>query len=264
MADSFFTIMISISCINYYSSLSLTADPPDPVSYTDPPDPVSCNCIGNRKCDKSNHCTLKSAKHWCYTIIRNFAGVIAYERGCVTRCTEYYNDHEMKNCCQGDKCNNEAIPSTWPSVSSTMPSVVPTKSYVPPSLTEATTATPASPTTDDSSTDILIFEQPTTSDPENPRQLICHCSGCRNGLTTCVASVACASLTIDLVKMTWCVQDKFSCKNSTFELNCCYTNYCNGPPMPSPGSPCDDEDTEQSGGCEVGELLISEMHWFFM
>ena len=179
--------------------------------------------------------------------------VIVHERGCVKKCTEYHNEDEIRTCCRGNVCNDKAIP-TWPSTVST---IVPTvTSYTPPSLNEGTTATPAPPTTDSATPDILTLEQPVTVDPRRPRELICHCSGCRNGGTTCLAAVACASHVIDTVKMAWCVQDEFSCKNDSFQLNCCYNDYCNGP---SPGPPCDDEDTEASGSgaCDYGKHLIS-------
>ena len=157
-------------------------------------------------------------------------------------------------------CNDEAIPSTWPPLSST---VTPTKTYTPPSLNEGTAATSAPPTIDSTTPDIFTSEQPTTLDPQHPTQLICHCSGCRNGGTTCLAAVACASHVIDTVKMTWCVQDEFSCKNGTFQLNCCYSDYCNGPDKPSLGLPCDDEDAEASGsggsgGCDSGKHLVGK------
>ena len=213
---------------------------------------ITCNCIGNRKCDDNNQCTLQSGKRWCYTTMRNFAGTITYERGCTRKCTEYHNDYEMRTCCQGDRCNNGTIPSTWPSVSPAVSTVTPTATYyVPPSLIEGTPTPPAPPTAD--SLDILASGQPVKIDPQHPRQLICHCSGCTDGSTTCLATVACASLVIESIQMTWCIHDSFTCKNDSFLLNCCYEDYCNGPPL---GPPCDDEDMEQSGGCYFGEMPI--------
>lgn len=204
--------------------------------------------------------------------MRNFTGTISYEKGCVRKCTEYHDDYGIRTCCQGNRCNNETIPSTWPSISSTIiytPSVstitpsistvAPTKtSYVPPSLIEGTPTSPAPPTSD--SPDILGSGQPITIDPQHPRQLICHCSGCTDGSMTCLAAVACASLEIDTIQMTWCIHDNFTCKNDNFQLNCCYEDYCNGPPQPRLGPPCDDEDMEQSGGCYFGEMPIIARH----
>ena len=206
------------------------------------PPVLSCHCNANSKCD-GNLCTLRSPKHSCYTILRRVGSLITYVRGCVKRCREYHEDDELRNCCEGDRCNNETIPDVWPSLSSAA----------------VTTATPAPPTTDSATPDILTSEQPTTLDPRRPTQLICHCSGCRNGGTTCLAAVACASHVINTVKMTWCVQDEFSCRNDTFQLNCCYNDYCNGPSRPIPGPPCDDEDTESSGGCDFGKQF-NTMH----
>lgn len=143
-------------------------------------------------------------------------------------------------------CNNDSIPSTWPLKSLT---VTPSKTSDAPLL--LTEATPAPPTTD--SGDILTSQQPTTIDPRHPRELICHCSGCINGGTTCSASVACATYTVGSKQVTSCIRDEFTCENNSFQLTCCYSDYCNGSPKPSPGPPCDDEDSEQSGGCEFGK-----------
>ena len=220
---------------------------------------VTCNCVNTGKCDNSE-CILKSAESWCYTIIRNFAGAITYQRGCTRKCKEYHNHYEMRTCCQGNKCNNETIPYTWPSVSSTVSTITPTKTsqYVPPSLIEGTPPPLVQPTTN--SPDILTSEKPVTVDPQHPRQLTCYCSGCTDGSTTCLATVACASLIIESINMTWCIHDYFSCKNDSFLLNCCYKDYCNGPPQPSSGPPCDDEDMEQSGGCEFGKIFMSDSY----
>ena len=174
---------------------------------------------------------------------------------------EYHNEDEIRTCCRGNMCNDEAIPTTWPPVSSTAvstitPTITPTKiSYTPPSLNEGTAATPAPPTSDSATPGVSIFEQPTTLDPQRPTQLICHCSGCRDGVTTCLAAVACASHVVETVKMAWCIQEEFSCRNNTFQLNCCYNDYCNGPDKPNQGLLCDDEDTEASGsgGCNSGK-----------
>ena len=237
-------ILVINCCISYY--------------WTDS-SALSCNCNGNRRCDDKDQCTLQSTKHSCYTILRRLGSVIVYERGCVKNCMEYHNEDEIRMCCYGDMCNDGAIPTTWPPASSAAVSTVtPTKIYyTPPSLNEGTPPTPAPPT---ATPDVSIFEQPTTSDPQRPTHLICHCSGCRDGGKTCLAAVACASHVVETINMTWCIQDEFSCKNDTFQLNCCYDDYCNGPSKPNQEPPCDDEDMEASGsgGCDSGKQLISK------
>lgn len=174
---------------------------------------------------------------------------------------EYHNKDEMRLCCHGDMCNDKSIPTTWlPVPSATVSTVTPTKvSYTPPLLNEGTAPTPVPPTSDSATPDASIFERPATLDPQRPRELICHCSGCRDGGKTCLAAVACASHVVEAVKLTWCIQDEFSCKNDTFQLNCCYDDYCNGPGNPNQGPPCDDEDTEASGsgGCDSGKQLFT-------
>ena len=210
--------------------------------YTVPP-VVSCLCNG-KKC-KDGLCTLDpSANQSCYTVFSRLGTTISRLRGCATKCKEYHRDSKIKKCCKEDRCNNEAIPIVWPS---------------PPSAV-VTTAAPAPPTTDSVSPDILTSEQPTTLDPRRPKELICHCSGCRDGRKTCLAAVACASYVVETVKRTSCIQEEFSCRNNnTFQLNCCYNDYCNGPSRPIPGPPCDDEDTESSGGCDFGKQF-NTMH----
>lgn len=212
--------------------------------FTVPP-VVSCICKG-KNCQDDDLCTLDpSTNQSCYIIFEKLGSIITRRQGCSTKCKEYHRDSKIRKCCQEDKCNNEAIPTVWPS---------------PPSA--VVTATPAPPTTDSVSSDILTSEQPTTLGPRRPTELKCHCSDCRNGMDTCLATVACASRVVETVKMTWCIADEFTCKNNSFQLDCCYEDYCNGPSRPIPGPPCDDEDTESSGGCDFGKQF-NTMHQLF-
>ena len=216
---------------------------------TDPP-VNRCACKIS-KCDKgTDYCTLQSPEHSCYTIIRRFFNEKpSFEKGCMERCTEYHNSTEKRTCCYGNYCNNEiAIPSVFPSPSSTV--VAPTKtSYAPPLLTEGTTATPAPPT------------NKSRENKNGPiKQLLCYCSNCVDGSKTCVSEFACGSVTIESQHRGWCVDDEYSCENSAHHhpLNCCYKDYCNDPPVrpTSPGPPCDDEDSESSGGCDYGKIML--------
>jgi len=101
---------------------------------------------------------------------------------------------------------------------------------------------------------ILRTEEPNTNiSPRRPttrptRKYTCHCSQCKNDhVKTCEADYACASYTSSGGKIvTSCVHEKDTCNKTTFDVNCCFGNFCNHPSTP-PGPPCDDEDTEQSG-----------------
>lgn len=160
-------------------------------------------------------------------------------------CVEFHNNSVKRTCCYGDFCNNQ-IPNVWPWPSPSS-SVAPTKtSSLPSLLTQATT--PVSPTDPNTIISPDFTEQPSTIDPRQ-QLFICHCSLCKNGDNTCEAKYACASLIVKSALMTLCINDKFTCENKTYDLNCCYKDYCNV--NPTAGLPCDDEDAEQSG-CDYG------------
>lgn len=208
---------------------------------------LDTNCECTKKCHSyGNHCTLYSSQHSCYTIIRRLGTTITFERGCEEEiCEDYEIDTEIRTCCHSDKCNNGSIPEIWPSLSTT---VVPSE----------VTSTP--PTADPTDTSAPPTADPTTIEPKQPDEyLLCHCSSCDDKY--CVASLWCAWHIVNLVPMTWCVNHSQTCTNNSFGLNCCKANYCNVPSMPDPtprmGLPCDDEDAEQSGGCDGGLVIPS-------
>ena len=235
--------MVGSFYLNYYCLL-----------FTVPP-VVSCYCRG--KGCQDGLCILDpSTNQSCHTTFSRVGSEVSRQRGCTTECTEHHQDKEIRKCCREDKCNNEDIPSVWPS---------PTISPSPSSSAVVTAATPTPPTNDcdcaSPTADILTTEQPT--DQRRPTHLICHCSGCRDGGKTCLAAVACASRVIETVRMAWCIQEDLICKNNSFQLSCCYEDYCNDPFRPISGPPCDDEDTESSGGCDFGKQF-NTMHQLFV
>ena len=232
------------------------------LSETQEPQETACRCVGSRRC-KNQKCTLRSNKDSCYTTIRRLGTVISYERGCIKKCTESHSGDEKTTCCRGDLCNNEKIPNEWPSPSSPI-SMTATTSYIPQLI--GNTASPQQtgmPTKPDTGIiDIPIFpttEEPTATEIDLRRpgvQFMCHCSQCTDGPEVCETDYACASYSMgDGIHTTSCVhagvQGEFTCTNkSSFNITCCFSNYCNRPSPTTPGRPgppCDDEDTEQSG-----------------
>lgn len=220
------------------------------LSFTEPPF-IKCNCKGYN-CDDGDekHCTLKSPKHLCYTILNREAGVITYQKGCEKNCEEHRTNDEIKTCCNSTKCNNEAT-HVWPSE-------------------EPPTSAPPEDTT----------VKPTTEDRKDG-EILCHCSGCESSNKVCAATVGCLRVTIGSLHTTSCVSDTPSCSNDSspytrfsnitnVDVICCKDDYCNSPSALKPttepqpcgdgsscgdGPPCDDEDSEdeQSGGCGTGE-----------
>lgn len=182
-------------------------------------------------------------------------------------CTEFHSSTEKRNCCRGNKCNNESNSSTivWPSQPHHVMTIDPTKSSNSPPLPTEATSAPSAPPTIPGNIHIPSIPTPdhsntnsTELDTRLPKKLLCHCSTCSKGGKVCQASVACAYHT-QSVPEAFCVNDKSICTNNAFQLTCCYKDYCNKlPKMPTPGPPCDDEDfDEQSGGCENGKWSYS-------
>ena len=204
---------------------------------------ITCSCVGNSECKRGKCTILSSHKDSCYTTIRKLGSIITYERGCKTECNESHDHGEKTTCCLGDWCNTEQIPSEWPSPSS---SAVTTSA-----TSDRPTDLPTVPAATNEIIDISIFEteepKKTDIDPRRPTaKYTCHCNQCRDEVKTCAADYACASYTIGSNIVTTCVHEQDTCNKTTFNVTCCYSNYCNHPSK-STGPPCDDEDTEQSG-----------------
>ena len=194
---------------------------------------LSCHCHNNNDCVDGERCILDSPKHWCYTLYSRLGSTITRVRGCAKTCKEKHTGRKLRTCCQGNRCNNETHLTEWP-----LP------------------ATTAPPTTTTTESDILSPEpKPTGTSSRQPHQHLCYCSDCKDG-KTCLASVACASRVIDSNTRAWCINDEVLCNSTDFQLICCYSDHCNGPVRQSPGPPCDDEDTEVSGGCDFRKHFI--------
>ena len=204
------------------------------LSFTEPPF-IKCNCIGDN-CDNGDekHCTLKSSKYSCYTLLNREAGYVVHQKGCKKNCEDIRTNDEIRICCNSTKCNNEAT-HVWPSEEP--------------------------PTTSD--------PEPSTNATDNrkPGYILCHCSGCVPD-KRCSTPVGCLRVTIGSQQTTSCAGDIASCNNDSSEFTrfsnstlfvdvmcCTIGDNCNDPTKPTEGPPCDDEDVEdeQSGGCGFGE-----------
>ena len=235
---------------------------------------IKCNCV-NGICDKgdSAHCTLKSNKFSCFTQLYRKRGHLTYNKGCMKNCKDTQTDHEIRICCRSNKCNNHST-EEWPSSEphTEVPSAPPTttNSNAGDFLTATTTAAVTTTITTTAKPEhTTATEQPSisTTSPQQPVKIKCHCSLC-NTPWTCEATVGCLLASIKsrtgLQHITSCVNQHSSCNNESTvytqnpTVMCCNSyDFCNAPPKSSQGLPCDDEDSEQSGCYSIDHVTPS-------
>ena len=224
----------------------------------------------------SAHCTLKSNKFSCYSELYRKRGHLTYKKGCIKNCKDTQTDNEIRICCRSNKCNNhstEEWPSSQPHIlkSPVLRPLLPYNSNAGDFLTTTTTAaevTAAITTTTNPAPTTTATEQPSisTTSPQQPVKIKCHCSLC-NTPGTCEATVGCLLATIrsrtGLQYVTSCVNKHSSCYNESTAythmiMMCCNSyDFCNAPPKSSQGLPCDDEDSEQSGCYSIHHVTPS-------